>query len=220
MDEQRGTRVTEQIGSLAPRMRQGLWITQSFFFFALAVCVAIFHGHSAYNDGISFYGVYAPTMPILFAGYLTAAGGLWWTSTLVVRAGAPALMRLGLRVISVGLVVLLATPYNQGAFLNWAHMVAGVSMGVTEVFIALALVRRRRNLQSKAAFILLLLGGVMGAVSLPDWDVLLLLPGECLLELGFAWSLLEWTYALGTPGLVERSALDRAHRVGEDLQSS
>jgi hypothetical protein len=196
VEEQLTTRVAEQVGASTLRARQSLWITQSFFFFAIAVCVAIYHGHHAYTDGISFYGVYPPTMPVLFAAYLTAAGGLWWTANLVVDTDAPAWMRPAIRWIAVGLVVLLATPYNQGPFLNWSHMVAGVSMAVPEVTIAVGLIRRRASFTSIAALAVLLGGGAMGAISLPTWHISLLLPGECLLELGFAWSLLEWTYLL------------------------
>jgi len=196
VEERLTTRVAERAGAHALRARQALWITQSFFFFALAVCVAIYHGHSAYTDGISFYGVYPPAMPVLFAGYLTAAGGLWWTANLVVGTDAPVWMRPGLRWIALGLVVLLATPYNQGTFLNWAHMVTGVSMAVPEVAIAVGLIRRRATFSSVAALTVLLTGGLLGALSLPNWHVSLLLPGECMLELGFGWSLLEWTYLL------------------------
>ncbi|MFI5036351.1 MAG: hypothetical protein ACHQFZ_09140 [Acidimicrobiales bacterium] len=198
MEDRLTTQVDDAVGGLAQRARQTLWFTQSFFFLALAVCWVIYHGHVAGTDGISYYGVYPPTMPMLFAGYLTAAGGLWLTSGLVVDAGAPALMRLAFRVIAVGMVVLLATPYNQGTFLNWAHMVTGVTIAATQVPIAVALVRRRPNLSSFGAFAVLLVGGVLGAISLPDWHIPLLLQGECLLEVGFAWSLIEWTYELGS----------------------
>jgi hypothetical protein len=195
--EQLATPIDEAVGAHAQRARQTLWLTQSFFFVALAVCLAVYHGHVADNDGISYYGVYPPTMPVLFAGYLTAAGGLWWTSGVLVDAGAPTPLRAAMRVIAAGLVILLATPYNQGAFLNWAHMVTGVTIAVAQVLIAAALVWRRPNVMAIAALAVLLAGGALGAISLPDWHISLLLQGELLLEVGFAWGLIEWTYALG-----------------------
>jgi hypothetical protein len=106
-------------------------------------------------------------------------------------------MRLGLRVIAVGLVVLLATPYNQGTFLNWAHMVTGVTIAVIQLLTSVALLVRRPTVMAIGAFTALLAGGVIAAISLPDWHISLLLSGECLLEVGFAWSLIEWTYSLG-----------------------
>jgi hypothetical protein len=199
VEERLATRVDPAVGAVAQRARQTLWLTQSFFFLALVVCLAIYHGHQADTDGISYYGVYPPTMPVLFAGYLTAAGGLWLASAPMEDAGAPLLLRPGVRIISVGLVVLLATPYNQGAFLNWAHMITGVSIAGVQVLISTSLLWRRPSLRAMGAFTVLLAGGVVGAISLPDWHISLLLLGECLLEAGFAWSLIEWTYALGAP---------------------
>ena len=106
-------------------------------------------------------------------------------------------MRPALRVLAVGLVVLLVTPYDQGAFLNWAHMITGVSMALVQIGLALALALRRATPRTIGAFVVLVTGGVLGALSLPDWHIALLLQGEILIELGFAWSLIEWTYALG-----------------------
>jgi hypothetical protein len=185
--------------SRAARVRQTLWLTQSAFFAMLAVCVIVYHGHTANTDGISYYGVYGPTIPVLFAGFLTAAWGLWWVSGPMVLAGAPDLLGPGLRVIAIGLVVLLVTPFDRGTFLNWAHMITGVVMALVQIALSVALIVRRANWASICAFVVLLAGGIMGALSLPDWHVSLLLAGECLLEVGFAWCLIEWTSAL-SPG--------------------
>ncbi len=207
MEEQLTSALKEAVSTQSQRARQALWISQSVFFVALAVCLVIYHGHVAETDGISYYGVYAPTMPLLFAGYLTAAGGLWWSANLLVGARAPLLIRPALRILAVGLVVLLITPYNKGAFLNWAHMITGVTMALVQITLSFALVRRRPSFTSIAAALVLLTGGVMGALSLPDWHIALLLQGEILIELGFAWSLIEWTYALAPRELVARRAV-------------
>lgn len=191
------TRESVAVATEAARARQTLWVTQSCFFFALAVCLAIYHGHTADTDGISYYGVYLPTMPVLFAGYLTAAWGLWWSANSLVEAGAPGTLRPAMRLIAIGLAVLLVTPYDRGTFLNWAHMVTGVAMAVVQIAIALGVLARRPGPRTVGAFGLLLLGGVLAALSLPDWHISLLLAGECVLEVGFAWSLLEWTASLG-----------------------
>ena len=114
----------------AVRARSALQLTQSFFFAALAICLLIAHGHVAETDGISYYGVHPPTMPALFLAYLVGAAGLWWTGAQLVAAGAPGWTLWALRYVAVGLVVLLATPYNQGTFFNWAHMSVGVAMAL------------------------------------------------------------------------------------------
>lgn len=197
MEEQLTSSLAEAVSTHSLRARQALWLTQSVFFLALGICLVIYHGHVADTDGISYYGVYPPTMPVLFVGYLSAAGGLWWTSGVLVEAGAPILWRPATRALAIGLVVLLVTPYNQGAFLNWAHMVTGVAMALIQIALSVSVVRRRANLMSIGALVVLFTGGVLGAISLPDWDISLLLQGEILLEIGFAWSLIESTYALG-----------------------
>ena len=44
------------------------------------------------------------------------------------------------------------------------------------------------------AFFLQLAGGIVAAVSLPDWGFNHMLDGEMVFELGFAWCLILWTY--------------------------
>lgn len=180
----------------AVRARSALQLTQSFFFAALAICLLIAHGHVAETDGISYYGVHPPTMPALFLAYLVGAAGLWWTSAQLVAAGAPRWTLWALRYVAVGLVVLLATPYNQGTFFNWAHMSVGVSMGAMQIVVVRELLARRRSPGAVTGTVVGIFGGLLAAISLPDWHIPLTLQGEVLLEAGFAWCLLEWTHAL------------------------
>lgn len=178
------------------RARTWLVTTQAIFFGALVVCVVMAHGPTAQNDGISFYGVHAPTMPLLIPAYLIAGAGLWRIANPVVAAGAPHAMGTGLRWISVGLVALLVTPYNGGTFLNWAHMTVGVMMAVVQLAVAAWLLGRERSAAAAAAFTVQLAGGIVAALSLPDWHVRLLLVGEIFFEIGFAWCLLEMVASL------------------------
>jgi hypothetical protein len=176
--------------------RHVLLVTQSLFFLALAWCLILNHSATAENDGISFYGVYHATLPLLIGGYLVAFVGLWITSTHFRVAGVPALTWVGLRVIAVLLFVLLATPYNRGTFLNWTHMIAGVLGALCQLEVALQLVRQSRSFRTVLGLVVLLFGGVIAAASLPDWHFEYLLQGEIVFQLGFAWCLIEWTYAL------------------------
>jgi len=170
--------------------------TQSLFFFALAWCLVLNHSATAESDGISFYGVYHETLPLLIGGYVAAFVGLWVTSTHFRVAGVPTLTWVGLRAIAVLLFVLLATPYNQGALLNWTHMIAGIVGAIVQLEVALQLVRESRSLRTVLGLALLVLGGVLAAASLPDWHFEYLLQGEIVFQIGFAWCLIEWTYAL------------------------
>jgi hypothetical protein len=176
--------------------RHVLLVSQSLFFLALAWCLILNHSATAENDGISFYGVYHETVALLIGGYAVAFVGLWITSTHFKAAGVPKLTWVGLRTIAILLLVLLVTPYNRGAFLNWTHMIAGVLGAVCQLEIALQLVRESRSLRTVLGLIVLLLGGVIAAASLPDWHFEYLLQGEIVFQVGFAWCLIEWTYAL------------------------
>jgi len=178
------------------RTRHVLAITQSIFFLALAWCLILNHGPMAENDGISFYGVYHETVPVLIGGYAAAFVGLWWTSSQFKVAGVPTFTWVGLRVIAVLLFVLLATPYNHGAFLNWTHMMAGVSGSLVQLEVALQLVRVDPSPRTLVGLVILVLGGALAAGSLPAWYFTHLLQGEIIFQVGFAWCLIEWTYAL------------------------
>jgi hypothetical protein len=179
------------------KTRHFLLVTQSLFFIALAWCLILNHGPTAENDGISFYGVYHETVALLLGGYAAAFVGLWRTSSTFKRAGVPTFTWAGLRIIAILLFVLLATPYNEGSFLNWTHMTAGVLGALLELEIALQLVRESRSPRTVLGLVVLLLGGAISAASLPDWNFTYLLQGEIVFQLGFAWCLIEWTYALG-----------------------
>jgi hypothetical protein len=176
--------------------RHILLVTQALFFFALIWCLILNHGPTAENDGISFYGVYHETIPLLVGGYAVAFVGLWRTSSHFKVAGVPALTWVGLRVIAVLLFVLLVSPYNEGALLNWVHMIAGVLGALFEIEVALQLLRESRSFRTITGFVVLLIGGIIAAASLPDWEFTYLLQGEIIFQLGFGWCLIEWTYAL------------------------
>jgi hypothetical protein len=185
-----------EVTTAGPHARHVLTLTQALFFCSLLICLLINHGATAQRDGISFYGVYAPTIVILVVGFCVAAAGLWRTAWYFARADAPAFSVVGLRVVSFGLFALLVTPYNKGTFLNWAHMVTGVTISLIQLGITTLLVAQRRSRRTLTGFALQLLGGVLAAASLPDWHFAYLLHGEILFEIGFGLCLIEWTYAL------------------------
>jgi hypothetical protein len=178
------------------QLRHLLALTLGAFFATLLICLLIKHASVAQRDGISFYGVSAHTLPFLSTGFLVASFGLWRTAAHFSAFDVPALTVVGLRVVLIGLFVLLATPFNRGTFMNWAHMTTGVTLALIQVAItALLLIRRSRRARASArqrsSF-----GGLVAAASLPDWRFQYLLQGETLNEVGFGWCLIEWTYAL------------------------
>ena len=166
------------------------------FFLLLAICIGISHGAAARTDGISFYGVYHRTIELLLLGFCVAATGLWRAASCFAQSSAPLLVRRVMRLVAVGLFGLLITPFNRGSFLNWSHMTIGVSIALLQMSVALSLVARVPSPRSSGGLVVLLLGGVLAAASLPDWNFPYLLPGEVIYQLGFGWCLVEWTHAL------------------------
>ncbi len=173
--------------------RRLLVVTQLIFFGALLWCVVLVHNHAAENAGISYYAVHSQTVALAVIGYAAAAVGLWRTSTIFRGAGVEAVGWLGLRAVAVMLILLLVTPYSGGTFLNWAHMTVGVAGALLQLAMTWMLLRRTRSSTVALAGAVQLLGGIVAALSLPDWSFEYLLAGEIVFQVGFAWSLLEWT---------------------------
>jgi hypothetical protein len=170
--------------------------TQALFFVALAWCVILVHDHVAQNAGISYYGVHHGTVVIAVVGYVAAAIGLWRTSTLFRIGRLDPLIWLGLRVVAVVLILLLVTPYSGGPFLNWTHMTIGVFGALVQLAISITLLRRYGSLAAILGFSIQLAGGILGALSLPNWRFEYLLYSEILFQLGFCWCLIGWTKIL------------------------
>jgi hypothetical protein len=192
-----GSEATDVGGGAEPTLSQEalfvLGLTQAVFFVALAWCVLLMHDHDAQNAGISYYGVHHQTIALAIVGYVAAAMGLWRLSTIFYEAGLGLLAWVGLRVVAVSLIVLLLTPYTGGAFLNWSHMSTGVICALAQLAVAFALVRRAGSMGANLAFVVMLLGGIFGALSLPDWRFDILLYAEILIEVGFSCCLFGWT---------------------------
>ena len=188
--------LSSDVGGIV-KARQVLLLTQAFFFLSLLICLSINHGRTAQTDGISFYGVYHGTAAILVMGFAASAAGLWRAASYFAEVNAPRLASQGLRVVALGLIALLATPYNRGTFLNWTHMTVGVVVALLQLALSLRLLTRRQTLGSIVGFTIQLAGGLIAAASLPNWNFPYLLQGETIYQIGFGWCLIEWTHALG-----------------------
>ena len=154
------------------------------------------HDPTVENDGISFYGVYPPTIPLLIGAFAAGGVGLW-RSAGALGTRWPALAS-ALRAVASGLGLLLLTPYSLNAVFNWSHMTIGVVMALVQGGITIALVRRDPRVGTWAIFSLQLAGGLLAAVSLPAWPVAYLLQGEIVYEIGFGIAVLAWLRVLRT----------------------
>jgi hypothetical protein len=193
-DETELTTSTEE--SLQHHALRLVLTTQVIFFAALAWCVILVHNHDAQNAGISYYGVHHRTVVVAVVAYVAAAIGLWRTSTLFRIGRLDPLIWLGLRVIAVVLILLLLTPYTGGPFLNWTHMTVGIFGSLIQLAISITLWRRYGSLAAIFGLSIQLVGGILGALSLPDWRFEYLLYSQIIFEFGFCWCLIEWTRIL------------------------
>ena len=182
------------------RARRIVLASQAVFFGALALCVMLIHDHAAQKDGISYYGVHAETIVFAVVGYVTGSVGLWWFAGILRDEGVETTGWVSARVVSVMLVLLLLTPYNEGTFFNWAHMTVGVIGALVQVGASWRIMRRRATTLASVGFWVLLIGGVLAAASLPNWGFTHLLAGEIVFEVGYSLCVLEWARALVTAG--------------------
>ncbi len=178
------------------RARRIVLASQGVFFGALALCVLLIHDHVAENDGISYYGVHAETIVFAVVGYVVASAGLWWFAGILREEGVEVVGWVSARVVSVMLVLLLLTPFNKGAFLNWAHMTVGVVGALVQLGASWRIMRRRASTLASVGFWVLLIGGVVAAASLPDWGFTHLLTGEIIFEIGYALCVTVWAREL------------------------
>jgi len=179
--------------TLQRRAVRVLFATQLLFFLALAWCIFLQHGYNAVSAGISYFGVSHRTIFFAVVGYVIAAVGLWRASRLFREGGLDPLLALGLKLVAAMLLILLATPYTGGTFLNWTHMSVGVVGALVQLAISFALLRRTLSFFAVAGVAIQLAGGIIGALSLPDWKFQILMYGELVFELGFSLVLFQWT---------------------------
>jgi hypothetical protein len=191
------TRVVE-VSPASVQARQVLVATQVVFFVCVALCATVAYPRDAEVYGISYYGVHAPTLPLVATGYGVGAVGMWRTAKYFAPLDVPPIFAPGLRVIAVALPMLLLTPFNHGSFFNWAHMMIGITIGVTQMSVSTYLLFRQRRSATTLAFFVQLAGGIVAALSLPDWGFNHMLEGELVFEVGFAWCLILWTYVAPT----------------------
>lgn len=180
--------------SVPAQARQTLVATQVVFFVCVVGCVLVDPSNQAEIYGISYYGVHAPTLPLVAVGYGVGALGMWRTANYLAPLGVSPSVSAGLRIVAWALPLELLTPFNHGSFLNWAHMSIGVVIGVIQMATGAQLVLRQPRPATTFVVVVQLIGGLLAAASLPDWAFNHMLEGEVLFEVGFSWCLVMWTF--------------------------
>ncbi|MDA8262852.1 MAG: hypothetical protein M0Z47_08475 [Actinomycetota bacterium] len=153
----------------------------------LAACMAISYGKAASTYGVSYYGVHLDTLWILAVGFMTTSYLLYSSARAVDPRDPPAMVSLSLKVLAVGLIALLLTPYTVDTFFNWTHMIIGASIFGLQM--AVGAVLAFKVLDDRLGWLGVAVefgGGVLAALSLPDHMLTYMLQGEIIFQVGFA----------------------------------
>ncbi len=150
------------------------------------VCTIMIWNNNVNVYGISYFGVTTPTIPIVALGFVAGGAILIMASRKLPSYAPYGLVRLTLRVVSVGMVLLLLTPYTVDTFFNWAHMTLGAIIFAIEMYTGAVLCfKHMRDLISKWALALQFFGGLLAMFSLPNNMLNFMLEGEVIFQLGF-----------------------------------
>ncbi len=150
------------------------------------VCTVMIWNNNVNVYGISYFGVTTPTLPIVAIGFLAGSVILIMASRKFPDVPPYGLVKWTLRIVSVGILLLLLTPYTLDTFFNWTHMILGASIFIVELYTGGVLCfRHLHDRLSKYALIIQFMGGVLAALSLPDNMLNFMLEGEVIFQIGF-----------------------------------
>ncbi len=166
---------------------RSLLMAESVVAIALLACVSIEFNANASIYGISYYGVHLRTVWVLALGFLIG-GFFLYRSAIALSPHRPwGLLSSSLRVVAVGLVLLILTPYTLDTFFNWAHMTIGAAIFGFQMLVGFMTLRTMlRDPLAWLGVTVQLIGGVIAALSLPDHMLTYMLQGEIIFQSGFA----------------------------------
>jgi hypothetical protein len=164
-----------------------LYAAELTFSATVVVCSLILFDHSVSVYGISYWGIRLATVPVLVIG-LTATSLLLFQAASRLPDDKPfSYIALCFRVVGVGAILLLLTPYTAGTFFNWAHMTIGATFFLAQMATSTYLyIKLPKDSWLNSAIVVQLLGGILAMLSLPDNLLALMLQGEVLFQIGFA----------------------------------
>ncbi len=153
----------------------------------IGLCMTIDFNPNKNSYSISYYGAHLATFWVLAVGFfitsyflLRASGGFEKTYYLQPLA-------LTLKVVGVGLVLLLLTPYTFGTFFDWTHSIIGtVVFSFQTISTVIYWSWLGHNWRLGADLVILLIGGLLAALSMPNNMLHLMLEGEIIFQIGFA----------------------------------
>lgn len=150
------------------------------------VCTVMIWNNNVNVYGISYFGVTTPTLPIVALGFVAGGVMLIMASQKFPSRAPYGLVKWTLRIVSVGIVLLLLTPYTVDTFFNWTHMTLGAAIFATELYTGgILCFRHMRDRISKWALGIQFFGGLLAMFSLPNNMLNFMIEGEVIFQLGF-----------------------------------
>jgi hypothetical protein len=168
--------------------RLPLWGISVTFFIPVALALVVNHSPAIWSNGISYLGTKANSFPWIALGECGTAIFILLAASRWPARPELALAQKLMRAVAVALVGIAATPYTINAVFNWVHMSFGVVSALVQFALLYELLRRKFLLRPTWPLVALA-GGVISALSLPDWDIHSMLIGEIVMEIGVAVSL-------------------------------
>ncbi len=152
----------------------------------IMVCTIMIWNNNLNVYGISYFGVRIPTLPVVAFGFVAGSIILIMASRKLPDFAPFGLVKLTLRVVSVGIVLLLLTPFTVDTFFNWTHMTLGAIIFAIEMYTGVVLCfKHLQDRVSKWALALQFFGGVLAMLSVPDNMLNFMIEGEVIFQLGF-----------------------------------
>ncbi len=164
-----------------------LYAAELTFSATVVACSLILFDHSVSVYGISYWGVRLETVPILVIGLVATSLLLFQAASRLPDKKPLTYIAACFRVVGVGAILLLLTPYTAGTFFNWAHMTIGATFFLAQMATSTYLyIKLPKDSRLSSAIVVQLLGGILAMFSLPDNLLALMLQGEVLFQIGFA----------------------------------
>jgi len=168
------------------RVLHNLIVSEIILLSTVLVCTVMIWNNNVNVYGISYFGVTTPTLPIVAIGFAVSSSLLLIASTKLPLVAPFGLVKLTIRVASVGIVLLLLTPYTLDTFFNWTHMALGATIFAIEMYTGAVLCfGHMQDRVSKWALATQFFGGLLAAFSLPNNMLNFMLEGEVIFQIGF-----------------------------------
>lgn len=181
---------------------------ESVLFATIWICTVVLHSDKVNTYGISYFGVKMTTLPIIATGFVLGGALLVSSSNRLQNLTQPwRLIKITLRCVGIGIVLLLLTPYTVDTFFNWTHMTIGAAIFATQMYAGSVIVfKYQKDNVTIIALLIEFIGGILAMFSLPDNMLNLMLEGEIIFQIGFMVILnrtLRLTIPIGNTSAIE-----------------